>query len=537
MYRIQVSYGNYIINNTVNSNKYGILLDYSSSNNIIINNTANSNINCGIYLNSSGNNTITNNLVSLNGIGIYLYSSDYNTITNNTASSNDYDGILLSASNNIITNNTANSNGEAGILLMRVEKEFPRPPRVIHADNNILINNTANLNSWVGICLSYSNSNTITNNNASSNSYGIYFYSSTNNTITNNTAENNTEWDFSSEGDVLNNNNTIINLFVSSANISFTSANILLKGVSALPKDPDGYRNISKYVNATYTSETGEGSWLFLNISYNDSDIIGVNESTLRISKYNETRGAWETNCSVFAESCGVDTENNIVYANITDFGSIFAPLSLLGGPLPAVPVVVGGKGFEVRHYISSGTKTETFDLYVGTTDVTYQFEGKNYTIRLRGSFDSLREFAINDQIYSFKTSEVLPIDLNNDGFADLEIKLVQLLPNGAKLKLTPISPIPKVEAPKPKPIGPICGDGKCEGDESPLTCPQDCPAPEVKVAFAGANYLTWLLIILILIVLALIARQQLKRLKHKSTKQNIKRENIETRYKKHKRA
>ncbi|MGC8885401.1 MAG: hypothetical protein ACP5KK_02850, partial [Candidatus Nanoarchaeia archaeon] len=182
-------------------------------------------------------------------------------------------------------------------------------------------------------------------------------------------------------------------------------------------------------------------------------------------------------------------------------------------------------------------TKTETFDLYVGTTDITYQFEGKNYTIRLRGSFDSLREFAINDQIYSFKTSEVLPIDLNNDGFADLEIKLVQLLPNGAKLKLTPISPIPKVEAPKPKPIGPICGDGKCEGDESPLTCPQDCPAPEVKVAFAGANYLTWLLIILILIVLALIVRQQLKRLKHKSTKQNIKRENIETRYKKHKRA
>ncbi|MEM4222144.1 MAG: DUF2341 domain-containing protein [archaeon] len=96
---------------------------------------------------------------------------------------------------------------------------------------------------------------------------------------------------------------------------------IAIYGAQPTTSYPENYSGIGKYLNVTVS---GESIWLFLNISYNESELGNVSESTLSLWKYNGTE--W-FNCSQFASSCGVDTNNNIVYANITDFGSIFAPL------------------------------------------------------------------------------------------------------------------------------------------------------------------------------------------------------------------
>jgi len=83
-----------------------------------------------------------------------------------------------SSNNNTLTNNTANSN-DYGISMQA-------------SSNNTLINNTANDNAYFGIWLEDSSSNTLTNNTANLNThYGIYLYESSNNTLTNNTASSN----------------------------------------------------------------------------------------------------------------------------------------------------------------------------------------------------------------------------------------------------------------------------------------------------------------------------------------------------------
>jgi len=86
--------------------------------------------------------------------------------------------------------------------------------------------------------------------------------------------------------------------------------------VDTAPPDPAGKRNISKYVNTTNVTAN---SWLFLNVSYDPSDVSYVQEDSLRLWKHN---GTWHEVAGVN----GVNTAENYVYANITDF-SVFAPL------------------------------------------------------------------------------------------------------------------------------------------------------------------------------------------------------------------
>jgi parallel beta-helix repeat protein len=380
---LNFSSNNTLANNTANSNYgancYGIYLS-SSSNNTLLNNTANSNYGytngLGIYLMDSSNNTLTNNTANSNygncGYGIYLSSSSNNTLTNNTANSNDGSvhglGIyLMDSSNNTLTNNTANSNyGDYGCGIW-----------LYSSSNNTLANNTANLNSggeggscgiWLysssnntlasnnatsngygyGISIgSSSNYNTLTSNNASNNYRGIYLYSSSNNTLANNTASNgdygcgiylwsssnntlrsssnntltnnncsnNTQWDIYIEGS----DSTFTNNTLNGTTISFTyRGDVSLKGVGSPAADPAGQQTIGKFVSATNQST---GTWLFINFSYSDADVSGLDESDLAVWKHNGTmwlKDGW--NGARYLDSTG-----NIVGVNITSF-SVFAP-------------------------------------------------------------------------------------------------------------------------------------------------------------------------------------------------------------------
>jgi parallel beta-helix repeat protein len=208
----------------------------------------------GISLLGSGHCNISDNNVSNNYNGIYLgSSSNNNTLTNNSASNNDRGIELYSSSNNTLTNNTA-SNNHNGISL------------------------------WY-----WSNKNTLTGNICNSNNNnGIYLQSSNNkNSLTSNTASNNTNHDFYSDEN--SHDNTIEDLTIASypTTISFTyDQGIKIKGVTTPEPDPAGKVNISKYVDATNVTAD---SWLFLNVSYSDADVTGIDEGSLLLYRWNGT--------------------------------------------------------------------------------------------------------------------------------------------------------------------------------------------------------------------------------------------------------
>ncbi|MEM4219167.1 MAG: right-handed parallel beta-helix repeat-containing protein, partial [Candidatus Micrarchaeia archaeon] len=191
------------------------------------------------------------------------------------------------------------------------------------SDSNQIINNNIS-NSVDGIRIDFSLNNQLINNVISSNvRYGIYLDGSNNTSVTDNSAINNLEGDFGSVDNSLN--NSVINLNIGGTLVSFESKDIILKNSTNPGNLPAGLGHIGKFINVINNSED---SWLALNISYLDSELGEINENTLRIWKNN---GSW-FECTTFANNCGIDKVNNVVYANITNFGSIFAPLGEIEG-------------------------------------------------------------------------------------------------------------------------------------------------------------------------------------------------------------
>ncbi|MEM4308815.1 MAG: NosD domain-containing protein [Thermoplasmata archaeon] len=130
------------------------------------------------------------------GAGIALINVRHGTLDSNKCNNSNLGIYLYKGSQyNTMTNNNASSN-TYGILLSS-------------SSNNIITNNNASGNGY-GIYLYYSSNNSITNNTASGNSeYGIYLgWDSSNNSITNNTASGNSLGiflEFSSNNNITNN--------------------------------------------------------------------------------------------------------------------------------------------------------------------------------------------------------------------------------------------------------------------------------------------------------------------------------------------
>ncbi|MEM4702895.1 MAG: LamG-like jellyroll fold domain-containing protein [Candidatus Pacearchaeota archaeon] len=395
---LSASSSNNITNNILNSNGgsyyQGLRLTSSSNNNNIINNTVNSN-NRGIYLSSSNNNNLSGNIVnSSNYEGIYLSQSSYNNLTGNNASSNSLQGILLNeSSNNNLTNNIVNSNSGSGIVLnynsnnnILVNNTANSNTNswgigLAYSQNNTLINNNASLNTWGGIYLHYANNNTLINNTAASNSgsglgWGIHLHNSNYSNFTNNTAYGNNIADIRIQNNSLGNafvNQTIAGntLTTYQTKISFTYfRDVDIKGVTTPPSLPSGMQAINKYINATNQST---GAWLFLNVSYNSSDLGSADENTLRMWKYNTS---WNE-----VSGSGVNTAQDYVYANITSF-SVFAPLADVAAPNVTLNLPKNDTGtrnttvvFNCSAYDASGVRNVT--LY-GNFSGTWQSNGTN---------------------------------------------------------------------------------------------------------------------------------------------------------------
>ncbi len=419
---------------------YGIYL-LDSNNNTLSGNTASNSSTYGISLSSSNNNTLSGNTASnsSSSYGIYIETSSYNVLSNNTASNNS-DGIhLYSSSNNVLSNNTALNSGSSGIYFWGSDNltlsgnTASNNSFGIYIDTssyNVLSNNTA-LNNSYGIYLSSSSNNVLSSNTASNNSFGIYFDASTddvlsnntasnnifgiklsgssNNTLTDNLALNNSDSDYFSFSDSIN--NAVINLTINTV-ISFTSKDVRIKAASSPESDPPGYQNIGKYIEAENTSAD---SWLFLNVSYNDSDVSGLNESSLRMWEH-------QISWSPVNGTNGVDTAQNNVYANITSF-SIFAPMAEI--PLdinitsPANNSINTSGDVNVTVTLNKpGEATLNWDGINESMDGTDTNFYKNKTGLLSGNF-SFKVYA-NDSTGLFSVSETRTVTVNRTNITNV---------------------------------------------------------------------------------------------------------------------
>jgi parallel beta-helix repeat protein len=221
---------------------------------------------------------------------------------------------------------------------------------------NISENNASN--NYRGICLySSCNHNALTNNTALNNDCcGIYLGNlSYCNTIANNTLSDN-EWDIWLKNSLSDFTNNTLN----GTTISFTySGDVSLKGVSSPAANPSGQYNIAKFISATNQSED---AGIFLNFSYSDSDVSGLDESSLKVWKYNGTTWIEDD----WYEEQYLDTTNNVVGVNITSF-SVFAPMAK--GTLHHINVTLASARLNIndtRNFTAAGhdqSDKEIFDL------------------------------------------------------------------------------------------------------------------------------------------------------------------------------
>jgi parallel beta-helix repeat protein len=368
---------NFANNNTVSDNiafdnANGIELDQGANDNDIVGNNASQNNDNGILLTSSegdrsNNNNLTRNTANNNDDnGIWLQVSNGNTLTDNTANDNGNSGIYLGggipdeADGNTLVDNTANGNG-AGMQpdgQLGTQQLYGSGNSGIYlrnADNNILEDNTVNDNLMNGIWIRNSVDNEVSESLAENNYGGIVVderqifragevglesVENTGNTFTDDTSRNN-QWDFIVSTDSGGNNvfgNSVSGFPVTNLNIgsstnpdttlSFNADNMELRGIDSPESDPDDLTNIGRYFEArsldggNNIASNGEleitqnhNPFLDVSLSYENSDVSGVDEPTLELLRFNETASEWQD-----VPGSTVDTGNNLASANITQF-------------------------------------------------------------------------------------------------------------------------------------------------------------------------------------------------------------------------
>lgn len=301
----------------------------------------------GIIYNQNNDGYVYNNtLIDVTGIGIYMNNADSSLVEDNTITRAATRGIYLdtNADSTNITGNTI-TNTSIGIRLESSDLALVNLNVIDGATaEGIYVNGTSNNNDFEynnitganqGIeVFSNAEYNTFTNNRiVDTTTYGIRINQGDNNTFTDMYILNSgTEDIYSDDTADLALDNVFNDLLLDDTEVSFTYRGEIEMSYATSPaSDPVDYTNVGEYVDL----ENNTNAWVFLNISYNPA--IPVYETNLKMLRYNGT--VWSN-----ATNMGVNTAQNYVYANITEF-SIFAPMELNTSseiPVTTVAQIVG---------------------------------------------------------------------------------------------------------------------------------------------------------------------------------------------------
>ncbi len=252
--------------------------------------------------------------------------------------------------------------------------------------NTSIMGNTITGNGGYGVYLIGSNNPVVMcmNNTIGRNNNGLYLQSINNGVFQDNQLINNTGNDFYATTDTNNSFSRLTLGLLHPTIVSFDYVNgIIIKGVESTTVDSSKWYNIGKYINIT-----GLGSTVCdLKVYYINSDLVHVEEATLKIFMYDGT--AWNE-----LSQSGVNTTEKYVYANDLNSFSTFAPL---------------------------GTDTTPPTVNVDLTNGTYNTY-KNVHLLASDNIDpqSVIYYMINEGIWNHQTTPVI-LNLNVDGSYNLE--------------------------------------------------------------------------------------------------------------------
>ncbi|HEC76240.1 MAG TPA: hypothetical protein ENI33_03130, partial [Thermoplasmatales archaeon] len=315
---------------------------HSSSHNLVLNNAI-YNVSEGISLVYSGNNKVINNTIrNVTSYGIEsAYSPSQRNIINRNTIYNGTGIVIYSCSNNIISNNTIRDIRRG---------YFPMtPPR-----------GAAGI--WIGGGTNnYFFNNTITGSNETCDVYGVLLKYASNNIFSFTEIRNlrSTSNVYAFYSDENSKNNSIYNMTLASypTTISFIYGNgIALKGVLEEETQSNGeLLHIGKFINVTGVTVS---SWINVTIHYTEQEIWMVNESSMKLYRYNETSGEWENVTFILNET------HNYIKANLTKFSiyGIWGEIGVeevnislnKGWNLITIPVILNWKAEDLAVYINT---------------------------------------------------------------------------------------------------------------------------------------------------------------------------------------
>jgi parallel beta-helix repeat protein len=210
------------------------------------------------------------------------------------------------------------------------------------SSNYTLVNNTARDNAIAVALGGESQNNTLREITAVENKWGIHFErESANNTVLDSVARNNSRWDYYSERNDAE--NTVENLELSTATLSFVGQNVALRSTTSPPPLPRGMGNLDSYVEVTDTR--GGESTLSLTMNY------GSARNPVELWRHDDQR--WSP-----VGRAQVDGSVNTVSANLTEFGT-FGVLADAGAGAGG-PVTVSVDDGPVQRTLSTPTAMPT---------------------------------------------------------------------------------------------------------------------------------------------------------------------------------